>query len=282
MSGTQSRPAYVLSAIIALLMTAASAGGLFTDNPYRDNALVTAAWYGNDLVTLVVAVPLLLVALILSMRGSLKAQLVLLGMLDYALYNFAFYLFGAAFNRFFLVYVALFMLPIYALIFGLVNLDVKAISQTFRARTPVRWISAYMLLVALMLGGMWIFQSLSFIPTGQVPEIIVEVDHPTNVIAALDLSLVVSVLVLGAIWLWKRQPWGYVLAAMANVKSAVYSLVLAVSSATAALAGHEGAASLIPLWGFLSTAALIASVFLLANVRQPDRNSSAGLPQHDD
>jgi len=71
MAQTKLGTAYVLSAIIAILALVASAGGLFLDGPYRDNALVTAGWFGNDLVTLVVAVPVLVAALILSMRGSL-------------------------------------------------------------------------------------------------------------------------------------------------------------------------------------------------------------------
>lgn len=146
---TKLRPAYILSAIIAILATVASAGGLFLGDLYRDNTFVTSLWTGNDLVTLVVAVPMLVAALILSMRGSQRAHLVWLAMLDYTLYNYAFYLFAAAFNWFFLIYVALFTLSIFALIFGLVNIDVNGISQKFRARTPVKWISGYMLFVAV-------------------------------------------------------------------------------------------------------------------------------------
>jgi hypothetical protein len=64
------RSAYVLSAVIAALAAIASAGGLLIDGSYRDNTLVKAAWYGNDLVTLVLGVPVLVAALWLSIRGS--------------------------------------------------------------------------------------------------------------------------------------------------------------------------------------------------------------------
>lgn len=100
---TKFKLAYVLSAMITILTIAASAGGLFIDDLYRDNTLITAAWRGNDLVTLVVGVPLLVAALIFLRRGSQRAQLIWLGMLRYTLYNYAFYLFGASFNRFFLI-----------------------------------------------------------------------------------------------------------------------------------------------------------------------------------
>jgi hypothetical protein len=213
-------------------------------------------------VTLFVAFPILVIALILSARGSQRSQLVWLGMVNYTLYNFAFYLFGTAYNRFFLIYVGLFTLSIFALIFGLVGLDVKEISQKFRAKTPVKSISTYMLFVAIALGSFWILQSLNFVLTGQVPEIIITVDGYTNIIAALDLSMVVSVFALGGIWLWQRLPWGYVLGAIANVKGTIYTLALTAATISATQAG-VGEATLVPVWGFLSLGSLISSLVLL-------------------
>lgn len=259
------KSAYVLSSTIAILAAIAAAGGLFIDDLYRDNRYVTLGWFGNDWVTLVVAVPILVTALILSARGSQQAQLVWLGMLDYTLYNFGFYLFGAAYNRFFLIYVALFALSIFALIFGLTALDINAIARKFRVKAPVKWIAAYMLLVAIVLGGHWIVQSLNFILTGQLPPVLVRVNGSTNVIAALDLSVVVPEFILGGIWLWQRQSWGYVLGAIANTKGAIYMLALTASSLSVARTGAPGSVELVPLWLLLCVASLIASLFLLGN-----------------
>ena len=241
------------------------------DDLYRDNTFVASLWAGNDLVTLIVTVPMLVAALILSRRGSQRAQLVWLAMLNYMLYNYAFYLFGAAFNWFFLIYVALFTLSIFALIFGLVSIDANRISQKFRRRTPVKWISGYMLFVAIGLSTVYIIQSLVFIATGQLPQIVVKTGHPTSIIFALDLLLLVPVFVLGAIWLWKRRPWGYVLATMSMVKGATYTLALTVVSLWAAKAGVPGAAAEIPLWLFLTIAGLVASLFLLGNLKPANR-----------
>ena len=260
------RPAFVLSAIIAILALVASAGGVAISGLYRDNALVTAGWYGNDLVTLVVALPLLVVAIILSARGSARAQLVWLGMVDYTLYNYAFYLFGTAFNRFFLIYEALLALSIFALIFGLSGMDIERIGRRFRASTPVRWISGYMLFVAVGLTAVYVAQSAAFIASGQLPEVVVNTGHPTSVVFALDLSLVVPVMVLGAIWLWKRRPWGYVLATIASVKGAVYMLALCASTISAVQAGALEEMSQVALWGVIGLASFLASLFLLSNL----------------
>ena len=124
--------AYIFSAIIIVLATTASAGGLLIENLYRDNLWTTSQWRGNDIVTLGIAVPILIGAVILAARGSQRAQLIWMAITHYMLYNFAFYLFAAAFNRFFLIYVSLFALSILTCIFALPHIDVKGISQRFR------------------------------------------------------------------------------------------------------------------------------------------------------
>ena len=59
MAHTKFTSAYLLSFIIIILAIVASAGGLLLQDLYRDNLWVTSQWQGNDFVTLVVAVPVL-------------------------------------------------------------------------------------------------------------------------------------------------------------------------------------------------------------------------------
>jgi hypothetical protein len=258
--------ALVLSGAVAALAATASIGGLFLQGLYRDNAYVKAAWAGNDLVTLVVAVPTMIGAMTFAARGSARGELVWLCTLDYMVYNYAYYLFGAAFNWFFLLYVALFTTSMYALILGLIAIDPKRISQGFRAGTPVRWISGYMLFVALGLSAVYIGQSLAFVVSGVVPPLIAMVEHPTNVVFALDLSLLVPLLVLGAIWLLKRRPWGYVLSGIVLVKGAAYTLVLAVVAISAAGAGMPEALAELPYWALITVLGTIACFVLYWNL----------------
>lgn len=269
------RTAYRLSAIIIVLALAASLGGLFIKDIYQDNTFVTAAWNGNDFVTLVIALPLLFVSLILSMRGSQRAQLVWLGMLDYMLYNYAFYLFGAAFNSFFLIYVALFTLSMFALIFGLISLDVEALGRKFQNGIPARWISGYMFFLALGLIIVYSTQIYHFLAEDVVPSIVIMTGHPTSVVFALDLSLLVPPLIIGATWLWQRRHWGFVLAGILLTKGAVYPLALALGSYIAAKSGIPGVSSQTGFWVALSVSALIACLFLLGNMSQEKNKSTA-------
>ena len=274
MPETKLKPVTTLSILIAVLATFASAGGLLLDGLYRDNAFVTTTWLGNDAITLFLAVPILVVAMILSNRKDPKglqrtlgsAYLVWMGALDYMLYNYAFYLFGAAFNWFFLLYAALLTLSIFALIFGLIKLDVDRISQQFRKDAPVKWIGGYFIFVASGLGLVYLIQSIGFIFTDNVPAIVIMSGHPTNVVFALDLTLLIPWLILGALWLMKRQPWGFVIAGILSVKGPLYTLVLAVNSVLVLNAGITQTSEL-PLWGTLTALGLLASALFYANLK---------------
>ncbi|MBI5943652.1 MAG: hypothetical protein HY864_04730 [Chloroflexi bacterium] len=268
------KPVASLSILIAVLATFASAGGLLLDNLYRDNAFVTTTWLGNDAVTLFLAVPILVAAMVMSNRKDPKglqrplgsAYLIWMGALDYMLYNYAFYLFGAAFNWFFLVYAALLALSILALIFGLIKLDVDGISQQFGKDAPVKWIGRYFLFVASGLGLVYLIQSIGFIATDNVPAIVTMSGHPTNVVFALDLTLLIPWLILGALWLMKRQPWGYVIAGILSVKGPLYTLVLAVNSILVVNAGITQTSEL-PLWGTLTALGAIASALFYFSMK---------------
>src|SRR5215204_4373906 len=196
------KPAYILSFFVIILSAIASAGGLFISQLYRDNDFITRAWFGSDITTLFVSVPLLALALRLSMKGSLQGQFLWLGLLGYMLYNYAFYLFGAVFNDFFLVYTAVFAISIYALILALSNLPVNTYHTRFDERTPVKAISVFLVIISLSLAIFELSQVLTAMILEKQPRV-------PPLIFALDLSLIIPNMLLAAVLLWKRLSWGF-------------------------------------------------------------------------
>lgn len=91
--------------------------------------------------------------------------------------------------------------------------------------------------------------------------------HPTNVVFALDLTLLIPWLIIGALWLMKRKTWGYIIAGVINVKGPLYTLVLAVNSVLVFNRGISQTNEL-PLWGTLTVLGLIASILFYANILQ--------------
>jgi hypothetical protein len=268
MINTKMKPSYIMTFIIALFTFVAAAGGLFIDGLYKDtNSFILDAWYANDIVVLLVGLPLLIASLILSINRSLRGQLIWLGMLNFTLYNYSYYLFGAAFNNFFLIYVVLFTLSMYSIIFGLVHLDYRKLAQSFNEKTPVKGICIFMILLAVTLGGAWLSQWFNFVVTGNPPQIMVNLDSPTNLVATLDLTLVVPFSFVAAYFLWNRRPIGYVLAIMLNVKGFVYNLVLILGSIVQEHSKVKGAMDLVPLWVILCIGCLLSFVLLIMNLK---------------
>jgi hypothetical protein len=256
-----------LSAIVLALATIAAGGGLLIDDLYRDNPFVRAAWHGADLVTLLVTVPILAAAMAMAARGSMAGRLLWLGMLACLAYGYAYYLFGAAFNAFFLIYVALFAGSGWALAMGLASLDMSRITSGRALRARRLWVAGYMVFVAAGLTTVYVAQSIAFVRTGDVPAIVAITGHPTNLVFALDLSLVAPPLLVGAFWLRQDRAWGYALAVIVNAKGAVYTLSLAVSSVLAVRAGFEDAANELPLWTVLAAGHAAAAIVTVRSLR---------------
>ncbi|MFC0903362.1 hypothetical protein ACFHWD_01460 [Clostridium sp. MT-14] len=127
----------LLVIFIIILASIASAYGFFSNNAINENQTIqtihneTVRLYGKglyhnesvsmaaqvraqDVVTLVFAIPLLLVSLILNKR-SLKGKLLLVGTLGYFLYTYMSYSFLAIYNNFFLIYVLLMSLSFFCI-----------------------------------------------------------------------------------------------------------------------------------------------------------------------
>ncbi len=217
--------AYVLSTIVAALAAAISVIGLRFPALYRGN-WGNGTSLGNDLVTLVAAVPVLALGIVHSARGSVRARLLWLGALYYMFYNYAFYVFGIPVTKLYLPIIATFALSGVALALGLHNLDVEVVSRRFGARTPARWIAAFLFYVAAMVSFLWISQWVRFFMTGKVPDVNGS-EFAYQVIAAVDLSFMVPVQIAAGCALWRRRPWGYVLGGMALVQGAIYTAVMA-------------------------------------------------------
>ena len=238
--------------------------GLVFQTAYRDVDWIRATWFGNDWVTLLVAVPLLLTGFVRAAAGSIRGLLLWLGLIGYALYNYAFYLFGAALNAFFPLYVAALVLSAIVLILALSHIDARRVAESFRPTTPVRLIGGSLVFVGLGLASVWIAMWAAYIFAGRPTPVETEA---FKLVAALDLSLMVPALTVGGVLLWRRMPWGYVIAAIAATQGALYLFVLSVNSLVAIQRGIANPPGELPIWGTLTIFTAAVAVLVFANVR---------------
>ncbi len=237
-----------LTVPIAVLLVIAAGVGLFTSGFYRDSAGLVAQAIGQDLVSLVVALPALVVSAYLASRGSLRGRLIWLGLLVYVVYTYASYSFGIRFNPLFLVYLALLGCSTYALIGGLATTDWPRVKAAFTEQTPVKTVSIFLLVIAGLFYLIWLSEALPASLSGGVPASVQEDGTATNVVHVLDMALLLPALVIAAVSLWRRQALGYTLAAALLVNLGFLALAVLSMSVFQARAGEPAGAPMIVIF----------------------------------
>jgi hypothetical protein len=253
-----------LTLTLAALMTAQSLTGLMAPEQYRDAEWIKATWYGNDWLTLIVAVPLLFMSGLRARRGSARAFLLWAGAVGYAVYNYAFYLLGAALNAFFPVYVVSVVLAAVMLILSLGTLDASVIRLSARPAAPLPLIGGSFVIIGLGLAVVWIAMWAAHVFAGRPTPVDPEA---FRLVAALDLSMMVPALVSGGVLLWRRRPWGVVLAAIAGVQGSLYLAVLSINSLIAIERGLARWPGELVVWAPLAAVTVIVTLLLLVSVR---------------
>jgi len=255
---------YILSAALAALMVVQSVLGRVFPGQYRDVEWIRLTWFGNDWLTLVVAVPLLVASLLLSRQGSARGLLLWLGMLGYGAYNYAYYMLGAALNAFFPLYIVALLLSVVTLILTLSRIDAAEVAASFRPKTPLRIVGGYLVFVAVGLTFVWMGMWSAYVFAGQPTPVEPEA---FQLVAALDTTIMVPALAFGGVLLGRWNKWGYVVAAIAGIQGSLYLLVLSTNSVVAIFRGLVEAPGELPVWGTLTVTTAAVTALLLANVR---------------
>lgn len=221
-----------LLGLIGLLVTIATGTGLFYQTqgshiPYTSVRGEYAVFEGTgiyrydpasvaregrvwDAVNLFFGVPLLALAAVLCRRNSLRGKLLLGGLLFYFFYTYLMYAVMVAFNPLFLVYVAIFALCTVAFFLNLRTIDVPGLPDRITERFPRRLFICYAFGMSAAIMLIWLRLTTSAMTAGHFPAEIAGMNTlPTQ---AMDLGMVVPLMTSAGILLWRRSPWGYLLA----------------------------------------------------------------------
>ena len=264
--------AFVLSdAAAALLMLTSVAGLAFgVHGLYRPDPSTLPTFIGQDLITLFVALPILVGTLWFVQRGSLRALLLWPGMLVYIAYSYAYYLISPEFNPLYLAYIAIVSMSGYAALFLLLSVDPDAVRTRFGATAPVRWAGGFLVFMAILMASKWISAIVGALASGTQP--------PAKDLGVWPMDLVVAfpAMFWGGIWLWRRQPLGYVVGAVLLVKAASVGLTLVVTSWLVTWWGQP-LDPMLPVYALIGVGGVVLSALYLRSVDKADACSPAGL-----
>ena len=230
---------------------------------FYDTISMAAQQQGNDLVALVVGLPLLAISTWLTFRGSLRGRLLLTGTLGFFLYTYMSMSMLTSYNALFLVYVALFSLSLYAFILSMMSFDLTDLPRHFSTRLPRGWIAGLMFLVGGFLLLAWLGRIVPPLLQNQTPAL---ENTTTLVIQAMDLGLIVPLAILSGILLLRRSPWGYLLASVTLLKGATLGLGVSAMAINMALRGVADSLGIMIPFLIITLLNLVMAALLLKNV----------------
>ncbi len=219
-----------LTLIIAVLAALAASVGIFTDEgpgeySYKSIRGETVRIYGKgiyqhmsadvaiqgiaqDYVTLFAAVPLLLVALYHSRKGSLRARFLLAGVLFYFLVTYLFYLTMGMYNYLFLVYATLLCCSFFALFLTLTELNLADLDDYFSSDRTARFSGGYLIFSAYSVAFLWLGVVIPPLLDGFIFPKSLE-HYTTLIVQGLDLGLLLPISFVVGLMLFRRQRAGF-------------------------------------------------------------------------
>jgi hypothetical protein len=162
-------------------------------------------------------------------------------------------------------------LAVYSLAGLLGNVKLDFFCQYVGEKMPVR-------LVAIVLGITLLFIPLWFVMLAQ--RISTQEVGATDLVFVLDLPFLIPACLLGAVLVWQRRPFGYLLSGPLLFKVTISGVLLAGGELMKVIHGLTPAYEQLAIYLFLAIAGAIALALYLDNLDTPARSTSAEYPEY--
>lgn len=193
---------YWLSVFIAILVAVSSAAGLLYPKSIYPTEELYQSFLPNDIINLLIGLPVLLVSIWLTRRGKLVGLLFWPGALFYMVYNYLVYLVSMPVNVFYFVFPVLVIGSLVLSIRLLMSLDGAEISQKLTGKVPEKFGGGVMVLFGVGFIARVVMMVINSV-TNQVAMPITEVGlHLADVVFSVAF-------LVGGIQLWRRRIFGY-------------------------------------------------------------------------
>jgi hypothetical protein len=250
---------YVLSMGLALVAMAAVVGALFLPDAIRGPAVSVGNLQGTALVLGLVTLPVLAVAMVLVARGMTAVAIAFwLGALGSIAYQSVLFLFGVPFNSFFFAYVAMLSLSVWAMVALGGRIPIDHVGGRIGRNAPVRLVAAYLLINALLFGGLWLRATVPAVLTGD-PTFLEGTGMLTGPVQIIDFAFTLPLMILAAVLLLRRRPWGYLLSGALLVMLAIETASIGVDQwmGHAADPSSPAAAAMTPVFAVMTAIGLL-------------------------
>lgn len=188
------------------------------------NSYLLAQAKGQDIITLCLVVPLMILAIIFSLRKSAEATLFLAGCLGYMFYTYVTFSY-LTYARLSLIYIAIFSISLFGLIDFFVHTDYSFAEKYLKNKGVNTIVSIYNMIVAVLFSLMW-FKDLSYtLFTGIIPYS-VKLNNGASAVYANDLGFFLPAILIAGILLFRKNNFGFILTAVVLVKQAMMGMAI--------------------------------------------------------
>ena len=254
--------------IASFVFLACFFGVFYSDMTYaREVISYRTQGVGQDLVTLVIVLPMFFVSTYLSYKKKAVATLLWAGCLFYFLYTYLIYSFGLHFNRLFMVYCLIFGLSVYGFLYFLMKYSTRIIVKDVK----FFWTSIYLYVISGLFYFIWLSEEIPSLISNTIPKSATVANLMTNPVHTADISLCLPFLILTGILIQKRNNIGYLLAPVALLFSVLLALAIIGMLIVMALNSVEVDSILTVIFAVIS----IVSIFLLIRVVGKLKNSTS-------
>lgn len=253
-----------LSVPTLLLLTAVSLIGLFVPGVYRETANWTVQAQGQDVIDLMLVVPSLIVALVLTKRSHRFGLPLWGGTMSYLIYTFVIYSFAVHFNFLFVPYCLILGLSFYSVVFFLHGAFREAGVGELPGKIPVRTVGVYFIVIACSFYFLWLSQILPATISNSMPKELADMGLPVNPVHALDLSVCLPGFLVAGILLLRKNSFGLIIAPVLLVFTVLMDMTIALMMVTMKMKGLEG--DVAPAV-FIGGLAVVSGVLLFISFR---------------
>jgi len=236
------------------------------NNFYQDGAWANAQWLGQDIVTLLLALPLLLISFHKGIKKEHeKWTMVYAGILLYYAYTYSFFMFVANLSILYLFHLPIFSLSVIGLFMICTKLFNQNLEYSFQKSKLKVIIITYLIMISLMILFIWlndIFAHLSNpehvsdTPNGEAPLIIY----------SLDLAIIIPLMISAAVLLYKKSTLGYILSGIILTKTSTLGFALMAMSISLYVQNLNPDIFLILLWSIIGIIGSTLSILYLKNL----------------
>jgi hypothetical protein len=188
---------FVISYVVALLMIVASLAGLFFPSVVYPTESLRRAFLANDVVNLLIGLPILLVSMRLARSGRLIGLLFWPGALFYVTYNYIAYAVAMPWTLPFVLFLSLVILSAYAIFCLFSSMDLATVQSQLKGKVTER-----------LCGGVLAGFGALFFLRGVAQLIQGTVSGAEEAVVIADL-FTMPFWVIGGLMLWSKRPFGY-------------------------------------------------------------------------